>query len=284
MITNNVKDQIDGNIKESVINDIADRMQFRSRKMANGISDDLYLSLQDLGYNVSNSQSMKSWNRELNKRSTKSMQEKIFQNMLKDYVVQHQMIVREQIKNQIRELNLSPTPNSNYMINKDGQYFRFCQDEFISAPQVITINSDGTYIAKKILKESKDCLIITYDMDDRPIRIKIVNGDNKVYKVEAYVAKKLKLKKEYVKPYKLHGYSGNSSGYVAALKNWISKPKPSGWYLHDSYNFFKWNFKDYQFESKIRQGRSPGAPMMSDYDIREDIVVRTDYDGAGILL
>ena len=92
------------------------------------------------------------------------------------------------------------------------------------------------------------------------------------------------MKEEYVNKYKLRGYSGNSFGIFEIVGNMISKPVPTGCYFSKNFKFYKWNKIDCQFELQNRDGQNVGSPLLADYDINENIVVRTDYDGVGVIL
>jgi hypothetical protein len=111
----------------------------------------------------------------------------------------------------------------------------------------------------------------------------LIDNNNIAYKSKEFVAKKLSFKKEFVKKFKLHGYNGNGSGFFAEIGNMFIAPSPSGCFIDKNYNIFKWDSFNNAFTKVIRTGTQPGAPMVSDYEFKGDTVVRTDYDGYGLI-
>lgn len=193
-------------------------------------------------------------------------------------------LINKYRQNQITNLKLVPTANPMFMKSADGAYYRLNQYEYVKETSVISVDEAGHYEQIKAIENSKSNLILTYDSDNKVIALRVVNSLNEVCKSEKLAAKKLNMKRELVYPNKLHGYSGNSSGIIAKIKNLLSAPIPSGCYFDKSYSFFKWNAKNSQFELNVREGKQLGSPMMSDYEIKTDVVLRTDYDGAGMVL
>ena len=275
-------------LKNKIVSEIADNyvnsIQTAQRStLSNKAQDDVYTVIQELGYQSSNA-NFEKLGRQLRIKKSRMAKVEMLQKLLEEYSMEQEVYEKECLKQKINELSLNNTLNPNFMVNSSGQYYRIYDNCLIEEPNVIIVKEDGSYVVRIKMNNSYDYLLTTYNTEDRPVAMKIINKEEKTYKTEVYVAKKLNLKKEYVKQHKLHGYSGNASGFVATIKNIVSKPLPSGCYLHDSYNFYKWNCKNEQFEIQLRQGTQPGSPMLSDYDIRETEVVRTDYDGVGMYI
>ena len=271
-------------ILSSIVDSYVDNLQNKSRAELGNSKDDVYSSVKNLGYKSDDASTFSTLNLRLKGKSLKTKKAELLQKLLDEYSLEQQIYEKEYIKQQIVDYQLSPTSNSDFMVNNEGKYYKLIDGCFVLQENVLQVNEDGSYIVQTPMKSSNDIIVTTYNKAVKPIAIKIVNKNQRPYQTEVYVAKKLNLKKEYVNKYKLHGYSGNASGFIATIRNLLTKPIPSGCYLHESYNFYKWSLKNLQFEIQLRQGIQPGSPMLSDYDIKEDKVIRTDYDGVGIYI
>ena len=275
-------------LTEKIVSFIADgyvdNNKTRPHSLGDNGNDDVYTTIQNLGYKQNGGVSFNKLNRQLKRVNGRLAKAELLERMIEEYTYEQQIYEQECLKRKISELNLSHTANSNFLINNEGKYYRVYNNCLIEEPQVSNVNEDGTYVVKSPIGNNNDILVTTYNLENKPVTMKILNKEERVYNTELFVAKKLNLKKEYVKKYKLHGYSGNSFGISARIRNLVTKPAPSGCYLHDSYNFYKWSYKNKQFEIVSRQGTQIGSPMLADYDIKIDSVVRTDYDGVGMFL
>ena len=281
---NDYVNELTGKIVSSITEGYVDNNKIRPYSLGSNGQDDMYTTIQNLGYKQNGGVNFNKLNRQLKRVNGKSAKAELLERLIEEYTYEQQIYEQEYLKQKISELNLSHTPNPNFLTNNEGKFYRVYNSCLVEEPQVTNVNDDGTYVVKSSIGNNDDILVTTYSAEDKPVTMKIMNKEERVYGTEIFVAKKLKLKKEYVKKYKLHGYSGNSSGISARIRNLVTKPAPSGCYLHDSYNFYKWSFKNKQFEIVSRQGSQVGSPMLADYDIKIDSVVRTDYDGVGMFI
>lgn len=272
------------NIIDSIKNDVIDNIHTRCRNVSSELADDLYSSAEDLGYKLNNVNGLRTWSRQLKNRSRKVIAAEMLQSIIDEYTEKQELLINDYINKQINELKLLPTANENIKQTIDGKFYKLNEIKYEEDDSVMNVNEDGSYDVKSSFSFGADLLITTYNTEDKPVSMKVVNKDLETYKVEKYVAKRLQLKKEVVKQFKLHGYSGNSSGITATIANMITKPIPSGCYFHKNYNFYKWNMVKGQFDIQLRQGYQLGSPLMSDYDIKDEVVIRTDYDGKGICI
>ena len=276
-------DALQNKIVSSIVDDYVDNLQTRYRAVAGESTDDVYSSVKDLGYKINDGKSFNELNHRLKRKTSKMAKARMLERMLEEYSLEQELYEKEYLKQQIEDYKLSRTANPNLMVNPEGKYFRVL-DVITEEEGIKEVCADGSYIVHTQLQRTSDILVTTYNKDDKAIAIKLMKPNSDCYKTESYVARKLNLKREYVNQYKLHGYSGNASGMIATLKNMITQPLPSGCYLYENYSFYKWSIKNSQFELQLRQGTQQGSPMLADYDIKEDRVVRTDYDGAGMFI
>ena len=208
----------------------------------------------------------------------------LIQDLANEASLKQEELIQGYKQKQILNLQLTQTANPKFLLSKNGKYYSLKEYDYIEEPSITNVDEAGNYVKETNIKGSRDILVITYDIANKPVAIKVVNAEHLVYKSERYVAQKLNMRKEFVHPYKLHGYSGNSTGIIAKIKNMLSKSVPTGCYLSNGYNFYRWSIKNSQFELNVRDGRKIGSPLMADYEINDNIVVRTDYDGAGIVM
>ncbi len=280
----NIVNAINSNIVKSITDTYIDNVNARTAKVSCSTSD-IYTETKNLGYSFGSREGIEAWSKNLKRRVKPSVTTtEILQQIVDEINLQQEKELKNNIKEEIKSLNLSTTANPAFMVNDAGVYYRFDDNRFVPEPSLIDVDENGNYTVKTSMNTGDDKLYATYDINHKPVTFKVINSDNKPYSSARYVAKKLNMKQEFVKQYKLHGYSGNASGLTATIKNLLTDPKPSGYYFDQSYSFFKWNASDEQFEVHTRIGNMPGSPMLSDYEFKEDSVVRTDYDGAGIYL
>lgn len=275
---------IENNIVSSLIDSVVNDLQKIDRYVVNQKNDDIYSTMQSMGYDVARAKEIRAWNKNYRKKAiaTKALIN-VLQKMINEYTEEQKSTIQNYIEQKIKEMGLIQTANPEFLVSKDGKYYSIDQEKFKERNEILNVDSEGHYTVQEKLGINGDRLVTTYNMEGRPIILKILNKANEVYPGELDVVKKLNLKREYVNRYKLHGYSGNSSGFCAAICNKILAPMPTGYYFDQSYNFFKWNKVRKQFEVQLRQGAQPGAPMLADYDFKANKVVRTDYDGAGLI-
>jgi len=282
---NNTGRTIQSGIIKSIESDYINNIHSRVVSVSNGSETDIYSETQKMGYNIGTRENIEAWSRKLNKRLKPSRTAAdILQQLVDEINAQEEQNLKQDIKEQVLSLNLKPTAHPAFMIDKQGKYYRFEVNKFILDLSILDVDTEGNYTVRSRIEHSNDILITKYNKEHKPIIFKIFDSKNKVCSSAQSVAKKLKMKQEFVKKYKIHGYCGKSFGVSAMICNLFSEPKPTGYYFDRSYCFFKWNYKEAQFELHERVGKIPGAPMISDYEFKEDVVVRTDYDGVGMSL
>ena len=273
-----INQQVNKTIIDSVTRDFIVKLHQRSEFFNN---NEVNIASVDV-----NAENIKLIN-EYNKKSKRKLSTiTILENIIKELANQEEVSKINSLNDVINQLGLTKTANSNYMVNANGNYFRIMNYEITPVDNVIDIDKDGNYTIVEKLKNSNDMTITKYDINNKVLSIKITNSQGNVYMSEKLAAKKLNLKKEYVNKYKIHGFCGSSCSFselTAAIGNFISASSPSGCYADSGYRFFKWNSQDAQFEINSRQGSQIGAPLIADYKIIEDRIIRTDYDGAGMI-
>ena len=267
-ICNNISSKFIENIISELHNDTVKINNFDK-------SGDIYAELNNMGYN-------------LNKRyipnntyNTSFALKAILKEIINDYNKKQEIYINNYINEQIETLKLTSTSNPDIMINSKNEYY--CLDKnykFVLAKNIINVFEDGTYDKKEyIFGPHNDYIIAKYNKENKQINIKLVNKRNIPYNNQKYVANKLKFKQELVNKFKLRGYSGCKNNFILSLINKFFKPLPSGYYIDEKLCIYKWNTRNSEFKIEYRNGLMPGAPEISDYDIRDKCVIRTDYDG-----
>lgn len=285
MASNDVRNSLNNDIVKGIANDFLAKVHNRAEIISNDADNNIYSSVKDLGYRTDSSNNIRSLNNTLNKKNINSyLVADVLQKIVDEYSAKQEESLKEHIYEQINSMNLIPTKNHMFMRSEDNKYYILKDLQYVEEPSVLDVDEYGNYTIKSELKNCTDYLVSTYNIENKPISFKILNSKSETYKSERYVAKKLNMKKEFVNKYKLHGYSGNSKGFFATIANFVSSPVPSGCYFDKSYTFFKWNIKSGQFDINVREGLQCGSPLLADYEIKDDMVVRTDYDGVGILI
>lgn len=273
-----INQQVNKKIIDSVTRDFIVKLHQRSEFFNNN-----EVNIASVDVNVENIKLINEYNKK-SKRKLSTIT--ILENIIKELANQEEMSKIDSLNDVINQLGLTKTANSNYMVNANGNYFRIMNYEITPVDNVIDIDKDGNYTIVEKLKNSNDMTITKYDINNKVLSIKITNSQGNVYMSEKLAAKKLNLKREYVNKYKIHGFCGHFSSFSeirATIGNFISAPSPSGCYADSKYCFFKWNSQNAQFEINFRQGSQVGSPLIADYQIVENRIIRTDYDGAGMI-
>ena len=282
---NNVGDAMQSGIIKSIESDYVSNIHSRSVVVSVGNDSDIYTETKNLGYSIGTRENIEAWSKKLTKRVKPSKTTTdILQQIVDEINAQEEEELKKNIKEQLYSLNLKPTAHPALMVDDESRYYRFDDNKYLLDQSILSVDELGNYTVQASLGSSSDRLITTYNKEHKPIIFRIVDAAQVAYKSSRYVAKRLKMKQELVKRYKLHGYCGNSKGVTAVIKNMFSDPRPTGYYFDKSYNFYSWNSEKSQFEVQERMGNVPGSPMLSDYEFKEDTVIRTDYDGVGICL
>ena len=187
------------------------------------------------------------------------------------------------IEKQRLELEIIETGNPKYFLANDNSYYTFEYDKFIKQPQVLNISYDGEITTKEKIAGTDYYSIKQYTKEESLINITVVDENNNKITRLLDVVKILDLKKEVVKKVKRIGYCGKSIDTWADLMNAFYKPVATGYYSDNKYNFYKWDHKNCRLVRQIREGITPGAPNISDYEYMDSkVIVRTDYTGAGL--
>ena len=186
------------------------------------------------------------------------------------------------IETQRNELGIRQTANPNYYISKDNCYYTFDYDKFIKQEHIIDVADDGCYTTKSSIANSEYSVIRVFQPNDSIKYLQMVDKNNRKVSNFKEIIRYLKLKKEVAKRIKRIGYCGKSFDTCADVLNLFYKPIETGYYSDENYNFYRWDYKNSQFVRNIREGSTPGAPNISDYEFMDSkTIVRTDYNGAG---
>ena len=187
------------------------------------------------------------------------------------------------IEKQRSELGIRETNNPNYYIDRNNNYYSFDYDKFIKENSIINVEEDGSYITKDAICNSEYYVIKKYTSKDLIKTLYVVDKhERKITKITDAI-KLLRLKKEVVKRFKRVGYCGKSFDTCADLLNAFCKPSETGFYSDNKFNFYRWDYKNCQFIRQTREGNTPGAPNISDYEQKDSkTIVRTDYTGSGV--
>lgn len=189
------------------------------------------------------------------------------------------------IEKQRINLDIKETANPNLYLANDRYYYTFEQDKFIKQTHIIDVTEFGDYTTKEKTSCGEYYILKVYTKNNSIKEISVLNENNIKVNRLSTIVKILNLKKEIVKKIKRIGYCGKSFDTIADILNMFYKPVETGYYSDNKYNFYKWDYKNNRLLRQIREGTTPGAPNISDYEhIDAKTIVRTDYNGAGLSL
>ena len=86
------------------------------------------------------------------------------------------------------------------------------------------------------------------------------------------------LRREYKKKYKYSGYSGYSNDMVAKLRNFLSTPIETGYYMDFHCVFYKWQASTNSFVRVLE--RDSDSPLLVDLEYCDNgTILRQEYTG-----
>lgn len=281
-MSNTFKQDLNYTITSQIVNDIVDEVQ-KSCSFNKPLDDsNLYDFLQQLeSFSNINNQAT---NRHFLKNDGYSIALKIF---LQKFIADNQKNIEnlqvQILQKQKEDLGLKTTGNQNYMVDSEGYYYKLDNYIYKRVPELINVMNNGCYTLKEPVKNKNAYLLTTYNIDNSPIVLRLVDSSNRPITALKTLVDLLGLKKEYVKRFKRQGFSGKSFDLCANMFNSIVKPVETGCYMDKKYNFYIWDAFNYCFKIDNRNGFKPGSAILSEYEFKDaKSVLRTDYDGAGL--
>lgn len=187
------------------------------------------------------------------------------------------------IEKQRNELGIKDTSNQNFYVDREGCYYTFDYDKYIEQPDIVDVDNEGNYTTKEEILNAEYNVFRYFTKDDSVKYLYVVDKRGQKLTKSTDVIRILKLKKEVVKKIKRIGYCGKSFDFWADLLNMFYVPSETGYYSDNKYNFYRWDCKNFRFIRQLREGLTPGAPDISDYETKDSkTIVRTDYNGSGL--
>ena len=197
-------------------------------------------------------------------------------NLLLKYYMLNQIM--EYSKNNIDEHKYLETHNPNIRCDKDGNYYRIINNDLVHDKSILSVNSDGSYIVKEKKNEHSLKIIKVFDKEDSILSLQVLDNTDQIIRNKHHAAELIGLRKEYKKKYKYAGYSGNSRDMVASLKNFLSTPIETGYYMDYKCKFYKWNQQTSSFVRML--DRDNDSPLLVDIEFCDNgTVLRQEYFG-----
>lgn len=247
MLNNSVKNEFTNNIISEVQRDL----QASSRILKN----DIFESVKE----ISNSNNIKDFD---------------INNLLRYYVL------NQILKDSKQEIDTKPkyedTANINIKKDKENNYYRYINNEYVPAKNIQTVNEDGSYITIETRQNSSFKVKRFYNNNDQAINVQIL-GTNNSFVGKLETVELLGLKKVYTQKFKYSGYSGESSDVIATVLNKICAPRDTDSYMDKSCNFYKWSETRKCFERNFMAESK--SPLLTDYEFSNKIVIQKEYTG-----
>lgn len=286
IMENNFKE----NLNRKIVNDICNetKLSFQQQLCNDARIDigNIYDSLLDMTQDHKQNAGLRSSRYALNKRNN-------FDYGLALNLFMHKFILENKteidnmriqfIEKQHLELGISDTNNPNYFLGKNNCYYSFVNDRFIKQEHIIDIDESGNYTTCELINCTDYSVVTKKSVEDTIICLHVIDKHNKKVNNLAEAVRILGFKKEVVKKIKRIGYCGKSVDILADFMNLFYAPTQTGYYSDNKYNFYKWDYKNSQLVRQVREGATPGAPNIADYEHKDSkTIVRTDYNGAGL--
>ena len=186
----------------------------------------------------------------------------------------------EQIINSKQKGNtpiLFSTPNKNIKRDRDNNYYRLKENNWILDENIITVSKNGEYTTRSIRTNNLYTVVTIYDKQDQVIEIQACKN-NEPIRDSLQVVEMLGFKKELINKYKYAGFSGNSKDIVATVLNKFYSPQESGYYMDTHYRMYKWNQQKASFIRAFVAETT--SPLLTDFEfINDKTVLRKEYTG-----
>ena len=210
----------------------------------------------------------------LNARNNKSQGLDI--NLLLKYYMLNQIMGASQSK--IDEVKYADTSNPEIKCDKNGNYYRVVNGDLIYDRTIKNVKADGGYIIEEKKNEHSLKVLKSFDKNGNILSLQVFDNNDNVVKNKHYAAELIGLRREYKKKYKYSGYSGNSRDMVASLKNFLSTPIETGYFMDFHCKFYKWQQDSATFVRM--QDRDNDSPLLVDIEFCDNgTVLRQEYIG-----
>lgn len=194
--------------------------------------------------------------------------ENIFKYYLLEQILKNNKIEEKFIDTANPDIKTETGSNKFYIIDKNG---------YKHVPEITKVNSDGSYTKIEIRMTSKYKIIRTFSIDHQVLSFSITDSNDNIVSDMYQVAEYMGLKKEYVHKYKYSGYSGNCNDLFTKFLNQITALVETGYYMDNSYNFYKWNQATKSF---VKRNTGESSPYLTDYEFKNNnTIIRKEYTG-----
>lgn len=197
-------------------------------------------------------------------------------NLLLKYYMLNQLM-EDSNEDDIRQKYID-TKNPNIKIDENGKYYRVQNCSFISDESIVSVNADGSYIVQEKQSVSSITIQKTYDVNNKAVSVQVIDiAGNKIIN-KNLAAELIGLKREFKKKYKYSGYSGNSRDMIAGIRNMLSSPVETGYFMDFHCTFYKWSSVNSCFVRAVE--RDSDSPLLVDIEFRDNgTIIRQEYTG-----
>lgn len=212
----------------------------------------------------------------VNDLTDKNKSSKLDINLLLKYYMLNQII--GDAEEEKFEQTLIDTKNPNIKKDNNGKFYRVQDNTAIIDENIVAVKDDGSYIVQENQNVTSVRILKTYDIDNKSVSVEVIdNAGNKV--VNKHLAAELiGLRREYRKKYKYSGYSGNSRDMITGIRNWLSTPVETGYYMDFRCAFYKWSSVSSSFVRALE--RDTDSPLLMDIEFRDNgTIIRQEYTG-----
>lgn len=197
-------------------------------------------------------------------------------NLLLKYYMLNQII--DGSKEEVSKQQYHDTKNPSIKKDENGKYYRVVDNSTVLDENIVSVNTDGSYIVQEKQNVNSIKIQRIYDIDNKALSVQVVDiAGNKIMN-KNLAAELIGLKREYKKKYKYSGYSGNSSDMLAGIRNMLSTPVETGYYMDFHCVFYKWSSVNSCFVRAVE--RDSDSPLLVDIEFRDNgTIIRQEYTG-----
>ena len=247
-----MNNSVTSNYNSSVINDIQKDLHIQTKALGQQLYNDIINKLNNSSENVD------------------------INTVLKCYLLEQLLVSKEIAK---KNIEYTSTQNPDIKFNSENKKYYITKDnQNIEVNNIAEIYEDGSYAVIEQKRNSTLKIKKIYSKAHEVNEIQILFSNGKYETNQYQAAEFLEFKKLYSQRYKYSGFSGNSTDFIASIKNKLSSPIDTEMFLDKYCNCYKWSFKKKAFVRNISANTT--SPLLVDYEyLSNGSILKKEYTG-----
>ena len=197
-------------------------------------------------------------------------------NLLLKYYMLNQLM--ENSAEEVVKQEYIDTNNPSIKKDENGKFYRVNGNSLVLDENIISVKEDGSYIFQEKQNVNSIKIQKIFDVNDKTVSVQVIDITGNKVMNKNLAAELIGLKREFKKKYKYSGYSGNSRDMIAGIRNMLSTPVETGYFMDFHCTFYKWSQINSCFVRAVE--RDSDSPLLVDIEFRDNgTIIRQQYTG-----